>query len=216
MDDDDGLAGREPETLPGGAGAAQEAVGAAVRYWWISVLRGGLALLLGIGALISGASDQLLVNYIALYWLLGGLLTIRWALGVKWRAGSRLGLAAGLLATAMGLVLIARHRLEDIVSPEALIGAVAVTTDGNRMSQDRRRVRGRGAYGSSVDHRRDDPGVGRGRPRGDPAPRQEHSRIYGSPHDRHLGPRCGIPAPRAGVSDAASASGAGLTSRTRT
>ena len=128
MDDDDGLAGREPETLPGGAGAAQEAVGAAVRYWWISVLRGGLALLLGIGALISEASDQLLVNYIALYWLLGGLLTIRWALGVKWRAGSRLGLAAGLLATAMGLVLIARHRLEDIVSPEALIGAVAVTT----------------------------------------------------------------------------------------
>ena len=128
MDDDDGLVGREPETLPGGAGAAQEAVGAAVRYWWISVLRGGLALLLGIGALISETSDQLLVNYIALYWLLGGLLTIRWALGVRWRAGSRLGLAAGLLATAMGLVLMARHRLEDIVSPEALIGAVAVTT----------------------------------------------------------------------------------------
>ena len=128
MDDDDGLGGREPGTLPGGARAAQEAVGAAVRYWWISVLRGGLALLLGIGALISGASDQLLVNYIALYWLLGGLLTIRWALGVRWRAGSRLGLAAGLLATAMGLVLMARHRLEDIVSPEALIGAVAVTT----------------------------------------------------------------------------------------
>ena len=128
MDDDDGLAGREPETLPGGAGAAQEAVGAAVRYWWISVLRGGLALLLGIGALISEASDQLLVNYIALYWLLGGLLTIRWAVGVRWKAGSRLGLAAGLLATAMGLVLMARHRLEDIVSPEALIGAVAVTT----------------------------------------------------------------------------------------
>ena len=68
------------------------------------------------------------MNYIALYWLLGGLLTIRWALGVRWRAGSRLGLAAGLLATAMGLVLMARHRLEDIVSPEALIGAVAVTT----------------------------------------------------------------------------------------
>ncbi len=68
------------------------------------------------------------MNYIALYWLLGGLLTTRWALGVRWRAGSRLGLAAGLLATAMGLVLMARHRLEDIVSPEALIGAVAVTT----------------------------------------------------------------------------------------
>ena len=127
MDDDDGIGGREPGTLPGESRAAQEAVEAALRYWWISVLRGGLALLLGIGALISGASQQLLVNYIALYWLLGGLLTTRWALGVRWRAGSRLGLAAGLLAIALGLVLMARHRLEDIVSPNALIGAVAVT-----------------------------------------------------------------------------------------
>lgn len=128
MDDDDGIGGREPGTHPGGSRAAQEAVRAALRYWWISVLRGGLALLLGIGALISGASQQLLVNYIALYWLLGGLLTTRWALGVRWRAGSRLGLVAGLLAIAMGLVLMARHRLEGIVSLDALIGAVAVTT----------------------------------------------------------------------------------------
>ena len=128
MDDEDGIGGREPGTHPGGSRAAQEAVRAALRYWWISVLRGGLALLLGIGALISGASQQLLVNYIALYWLLGGLLTTRWALGVRWRAGSRLGLVAGLLAIAMGLVLMARHRLEGIVSLDALIGAVAVTT----------------------------------------------------------------------------------------
>ena len=128
MGDDDRLGGLEPGTVPGGSRAAQEAVGAALRYWWISVLRGGLALFLGIGALISGASQQLLVNYIALYLLLSGLLTTRWALGVRWRAGSRLGLAAGLLAIAMGLVLMARHRLEGIVSPGELVSAVAVTT----------------------------------------------------------------------------------------
>jgi uncharacterized membrane protein HdeD (DUF308 family) len=54
-------------------GVAREAVGAVVRFWWISVLRGCLALLLGVGALISGASQPVLVNFIAVYWLLGGI-----------------------------------------------------------------------------------------------------------------------------------------------
>ena len=90
-------------------GVAREAVGAAVRFWWISVLRGCLALLLAVGALISGASQPVLVNFIAIYWLLGGILTIRWALGVRWR-------------------LLARHALDDIVNPEVLVSVVALTT----------------------------------------------------------------------------------------
>jgi uncharacterized membrane protein HdeD (DUF308 family) len=109
-------------------GVAREAVGAAVRFWWISVLRGCLALLLGVGALISGASQPVLVNFIAVYWLLGGILTTRWALGVRWRAGARLGLAAGVLTIGTGLLLLARHALDDIVNPEVLISVVALTT----------------------------------------------------------------------------------------
>jgi uncharacterized membrane protein HdeD (DUF308 family) len=108
--------------------AAQEAVGIAVRLWWVSVLRGCLALTLGVGALISGASQSVLVNYIALYWLLGGLLTTRWALAVRWKAGARIGLAAGLLATGTGLILLVRSALVDVVDPAALIGVVALTT----------------------------------------------------------------------------------------
>jgi uncharacterized membrane protein HdeD (DUF308 family) len=107
---------------------AEAAVGAAVRFWWISLLRGCLALLLGVGALITGASQPMLVNYIAVYWLLGGILTARWAMGIRWRAGSRLGLAAGVLGIGTGLVLLARHTLDDLVSPEVLISIVALTT----------------------------------------------------------------------------------------
>lgn len=107
---------------------ASEAVGAAVRFWWISALRGCLALLLGVGALLSGASQPMLVNFIAVYWLLGGILTTRWAVGVRWRAGARLGLAAGVLATGTGLVLLARHALDHVVNAQVLIGVVALTT----------------------------------------------------------------------------------------
>jgi uncharacterized membrane protein HdeD (DUF308 family) len=107
---------------------AREAVGAAVRFWWISVLRGCLALALGVGALISGASQPMLVNFIAVYWLLGGILTTKWALGVRWRVGARLGLAAGVLGIGTGLVLLARDALDDLVNPEVLISVVALTT----------------------------------------------------------------------------------------
>ena len=109
-------------------GLASEAVAAAVRFWWISVLRGCLALVLGVGAMISGASQPMLVNFIAAYWLLGGLLTTKWALGVRWRAGARIGLAAGVLAIGTGLVLLARDALDDLVNPEVLISVVALTT----------------------------------------------------------------------------------------
>jgi uncharacterized membrane protein HdeD (DUF308 family) len=47
---------------------------------------------------------------------------------VRWRAGARLGLAAGVLAIALGLVLLARRALGDIVSEETLIAGVALTT----------------------------------------------------------------------------------------
>ena len=99
-----------------------------MRFWWISVLRGCLALLLGVGALISGASQPVLVNYIGVYWLLSGILTTRWAVGVRWRAGARLGLAAGVLAIGTGLLLLARHALDHVLNPQVLISVVALTT----------------------------------------------------------------------------------------
>lgn len=116
------------ETPSDRSSAAREAVGAAVRFWWISVLRGCLALFLGVGALISGASQPVLVNFIAAYWMLGGILTTRWALGVRWRAGARIGLAAGVLAIGTGLVLLARGALDDVASQEFFISVVALAT----------------------------------------------------------------------------------------
>lgn len=108
--------------------AAREVVGASARFWWISVLRGCLALILGIGSLFSTADRRLLVNFIAVYWLLGSLLTTRWAIGIRWRAGARIGVAAGALGIATGLVLLARTAIEDVLGQEVLIGVVALAT----------------------------------------------------------------------------------------
>lgn len=108
--------------------AAREVVGASARFWWISVLRGCLALILGIGSLFSTADRRLLVNFIAVYWLLGGLLTTRWAIGIRWRAGARIGVAAGVVGIATGLVLLARTAIEDVLGQEVLIGVVALAT----------------------------------------------------------------------------------------
>ena len=58
---------------------AREAVAATVRLWWLRVLRGCLALLLGVGALITGASQPVLGNYIGGDWLVCGMLASRWA-----------------------------------------------------------------------------------------------------------------------------------------
>ena len=128
MDDDPNRGVPRLETPLERSSAARQALGEAVRFWWVSMLRGCLALLLGIGALFSGASEHYLINFIAIYWLLGGLLTAKWALGVRWRAGSRIGLAAGGLAIGTGLVLLTRHAVADVVSMEVLVNLVAGTT----------------------------------------------------------------------------------------
>ena len=128
--DDDAARDRERQSAASSDPSrdAREAVGAAIRFWWVSVLRGCLALLLGLGALISGASQSALVNFIAVYWLFGGLLTARWALGIRWKAGSRVGLIAGVLAIVTGIVLLTRRGLADVMSIDALLYLVAVTT----------------------------------------------------------------------------------------
>lgn len=124
----------DPSHLDGGvsdeSASVGEAVAAVVRYWWISLLRGCLAVLLGIGALVSSGAQETLVNFIAVYWALGGLLTVKWAHGIRWRAGSRLGLIAGALAIVTGMALLARHSLDDFLSARSLIDLVAVTTTG--------------------------------------------------------------------------------------
>ena len=68
-------------------------------FWWISVVRGILSLLLGTAVLFTQDNRAMLANFIGAYWLLSGLLTLRWAPWCGLR-GSRIGLAAGSPASS--------------------------------------------------------------------------------------------------------------------
>jgi uncharacterized membrane protein HdeD (DUF308 family) len=112
---------------PDPSSEAGEAVRSAVRFWWISVLRGCLGLFLGMGALFTKADQSTLVNFIGVYWLLTGLMTTRWAIGIRWKAGSRIGLAAGVLGIATGVVLLVREAFGGVLGETVIIGIVALT-----------------------------------------------------------------------------------------
>jgi uncharacterized membrane protein HdeD (DUF308 family) len=105
-------------------------------FWWISVIRGVFSLLLGTAVLFTQDNRAMLANFIGVYWLLSGLLTIRWAMTVRWLRGSRIGLAAGSLSVIAALLVLLREPLQDLIAPNILInvlGAAAVLTGSLRL-----------------------------------------------------------------------------------
>jgi uncharacterized membrane protein HdeD (DUF308 family) len=97
------------------------------RYWWLTALRGMVALTLALAIAAAGRSTARLVSFLALFWMTGGLLTLRFALAIRPRPGFRLGLAAAIAAVVgAGLVLL-RDRLSGLVDPEVFVGLLGIS-----------------------------------------------------------------------------------------
>jgi uncharacterized membrane protein HdeD (DUF308 family) len=106
------------------------------RFWWIPVVRGVFALLLGIAILIKPDHRAMIANFIGVFWLLSGLLAIRWALTVRWIRGSRIGLAAGSVSVIAAVLVLFRQQFQHLISPDTLInvlGVAAVLTGSLRL-----------------------------------------------------------------------------------
>jgi uncharacterized membrane protein HdeD (DUF308 family) len=106
------------------------------RFWWIAVVRGVFSLLLGTAVLITQGNRAMLANFIGVYWLLSGLLTLRWALTVRWLRGSRIGLAAGSVSVIAAVLVLLRQQLQHLISPNTLInvlGVAAILTGSLRL-----------------------------------------------------------------------------------
>jgi hypothetical protein len=87
---------------------------------------GLVALLLALAIAVAGRSPARLVSFLALFWMTGGLLTLRFALAIRPRPGFRLGLAAAIAAVVgAGLVLL-RDRLSGLVAPEVFVGLLGI------------------------------------------------------------------------------------------
>ena len=115
---------REAQDAPGSSGTRPPAM---ARYWWLTALRGLVALLLALAIAVAGRSSARLVTFLAFFWMTGGLITLRFALAIRPRPGVRLGLAAATAAVVgAGLVLL-RDRLSGVVDPEVFVGLLGIS-----------------------------------------------------------------------------------------
>jgi uncharacterized membrane protein HdeD (DUF308 family) len=100
---------------------------AIARYWWLTALRGLVALTLALAVTVGGRSTARLVTFLALFWMTGGLITLRFALAIRPRPGFRLGLAAATAAVVGAVLVLVRDRLTGLVNPEVFVGLLGIS-----------------------------------------------------------------------------------------
>lgn len=121
--------GRQPG--PGGAGAVSR------RAYLIFLVRGAVALALGVSLLAVGENLSRLTTFVAVYWMVAALLTIRWVGARPALPYRRLALVAGLTGLVAGLAVVFRMLFEALLSEGAFLdflGATAMTTGVLRLS----------------------------------------------------------------------------------
>jgi uncharacterized membrane protein HdeD (DUF308 family) len=96
------------------------------RLWWIGVLRGVVALALGVTALLASGSPERLATFLALYWLAGGVVTLRLAWAMRPSLGFRLAAVAGVVAITAAFLVVLREFLSGVISPVTTINVLGL------------------------------------------------------------------------------------------
>jgi uncharacterized membrane protein HdeD (DUF308 family) len=97
------------------------------RAYYIYLARATFALALGVALLLTGSTLSNLATFIAVYWILAAVVTLRWVGAHRQARGRRLGLVAGSAALAAGVALALRRPLEDLIGEDALLDFLGVT-----------------------------------------------------------------------------------------
>lgn len=98
--------------------------------FWATLIRGILALILGLGLIIQpDKARPFLVNFMGMFWLAGGLVSLRADVGDSGR--HRWARIAGVIGVVTGLIVVVRHLMTRVI-PEVgvvyLLGAVILLT----------------------------------------------------------------------------------------
>jgi uncharacterized membrane protein HdeD (DUF308 family) len=107
------------------------------RAYYIYLARATFVLALGVALLLTGSTLSNLATFIAVYWILAALVTLRWVGANSEGRGRRIGLIAGGAALAAGVALALRHPLGAVVGEEAVmdfLGATAIAMGLLRLS----------------------------------------------------------------------------------
>lgn len=96
------------------------------RYWWLNFVRGIAALMLGIGLLLpvevileADRVHVLLLQFIGIYLLISGAMSMIWGFSNRRRLG--LWLMAGVLGIIGGITFLLRPFLENAIAPTVII-----------------------------------------------------------------------------------------------
>jgi uncharacterized membrane protein HdeD (DUF308 family) len=76
---------------------------------------------------VAGPGTGRLVTFLALFWMTGGLITLRFALAIRPRPGFRLGLAAAIAAVVGAVLVLLRERLSGVVDPDVFVGLLGIS-----------------------------------------------------------------------------------------
>jgi uncharacterized membrane protein HdeD (DUF308 family) len=114
----------DPEKEPLKLGKEHEFAPRVARFWWIGVVRGAIALALGLSVLLASGTPERLATFLALYWLAGGVVTLRFAWAIRPSAGFRLASVAGVVAITAALLVVLRELLSGVVSPTKIINVL--------------------------------------------------------------------------------------------
>jgi hypothetical protein len=101
-------------------GRERELAPRVARFWWIGALRGAIALALGVSALLASGSPERLATFLSLYWLAGGVVTLRFAWAIRPSAGFRLASVAGMVAITAALLVVLRELLPGVVATKTI------------------------------------------------------------------------------------------------
>ena len=109
-----------------------------VRFGWVLLaVRAFLALGLGFVVLITNEIRPAMVNVIAVYWLLGSILTLRWARAHRHSPGHWVAYGAAVAGIVASVVIFARGLLSDLLEEQRMLnvmGALSVAIGLLRIS----------------------------------------------------------------------------------
>ena len=104
--------------------------------FWIPLVRGIFAISLGLALLVQpDRARPMLTNFFGMYWLLAGLVSIRW--GARGERARGLPLVAGVVGVLTGLVAIGRSLIGGVLSEVMvlyLLGTVILCEAGSHDS----------------------------------------------------------------------------------
>jgi uncharacterized membrane protein HdeD (DUF308 family) len=93
--------------------------------FWITLIRGMLAIALGVALLIQpDKARPMLVNFMGMFWLVSGTVSLRW--GARSERAKGLSLLAGAAGVLAGLGMLSRRFTTDMVGEDVLLSVVGL------------------------------------------------------------------------------------------